>query len=66
MKGIRLIATKHQLTGDKAKTLKSVADYLYANRTRMAYDDYMAKGWPIASGSVEKTVPYCRGEQHRL
>jgi len=55
VKGLRLIATKRHLTGEKAKTLKSVADYLYANRTRMAYDDYMAKGWPIASGSVEGT-----------
>jgi hypothetical protein len=53
VKGLRLIATKRRLTGEKAKTLRSVADYLYANRTRMAYDDYMAKGWPIASGSVE-------------
>ena len=53
VKGLRLIATKRRLSGEKAKTLKSVADYLYANRTRMAYDDYMAKGWPIASGSVE-------------
>ena len=55
VKGLRLIATKRHLTGEKAKTLRSVADYLYANRTRMAYDDYMAKGWPIASGSVEGT-----------
>jgi hypothetical protein len=55
VKGLRLIATKRRLTGEKAKTLSSVADYLYANRTRMAYDDYMAKGWPIASGSVEGT-----------
>jgi len=47
VKGLRLIATKRRLTGEKAKTLKSVADYLYANRTRMAYDDCMAKGWPI-------------------
>lgn len=53
VKGLRLIATKRHLTGEKAKTLRSVADYLYANRARMAYDDYMAKGWPIASGSVE-------------
>ena len=55
VKGLRLIATKRHLTGEKAKTLRSVADYLYANRTRMAYDDYMAKRWPIASGSVEGT-----------
>ena len=44
VKGLRLIATKRRLTGEKAKALKSVADYLDANQTRMAYDDYIAKG----------------------
>lgn len=55
VKGLRQIVTKRRLTGNKAKTLRSVADYLYANRTRMAYDIYLANGWPIASGSVEST-----------
>jgi hypothetical protein len=53
VKGLRQIVTKRSLTGTKAKTLRSVADYLYSNRTRMAYDQYLATGWPIASGSVE-------------
>ena len=53
VKGLRLIATKRHLTGQRKKTLQSVANYLYANRSRMAYKQYMAKGWPIASGSVE-------------
>ena len=35
------------------KTLESVAGYLYANRSRMRYDEYLANGWPIASGPVE-------------
>jgi hypothetical protein len=55
VKGLRQIVTKRHLTGTKANTLRSVADYLYANRTRMAYDHYLAKGWPIASGAVEGT-----------
>lgn len=55
VKGLRQMVTKRRLTGNKAKTLRSVADYLYANRTRMAYDIYLANGWPIASGSVEST-----------
>lgn len=55
VKGLRLIVTKRRLTGTKAKTLRSAADYLYANRTRMAYDVYLANGWPIASGAVEGT-----------
>ena len=30
-----------------------MANYLYRNRTRMRYHEYLAKGWPIASGPVE-------------
>src|SRR2546429_5779466 len=33
--------------------LSSVANYLYRNRSRMHYDQYLARGLPIASGSVE-------------
>lgn len=53
VKGLRQIVTKRRLTGNKANTLRSVADYFYANRTRMRYDFYLANGWPIASGAVE-------------
>ncbi len=55
VKGLRQIVTKRRLTGNKAKALSSAADYFYANRSRMAYDLYMANGWPIASGTVEGT-----------
>ncbi len=53
VKGLRQTVTKRQLTGQKAKTIHSVCDYLYRNRDRMRYDQYLANGWPIASGSVE-------------
>ena len=53
VKGLRQTATKRQLTGVKAKTIHNVADYLYRNRERMRYDQYLANGWPIASGTVE-------------
>ena len=53
VKGIRQSVTKRGISGAKRKTLCSVADYLYRNRTRMRYDEYLAKGWPIASGPVE-------------
>lgn len=39
MKGFRLIETKRRLTGEKVKRLKDVADYLYAKRSRVAYND---------------------------
>ena len=45
--------TKRGLFGAKRKTLCGVADYLHRNRARMRYDEYLAKGWPIASGPVE-------------
>ena len=53
VKGIRQSVTKRGLSGAKHKTLCGVADYLYRNRARMRYDEYLAKGWPIASGPVE-------------
>jgi hypothetical protein len=53
VKGIRQSITKRRISGPKRKTLNGVANYLYRNRTRMRYDEYLAKGWPIASGPVE-------------
>jgi hypothetical protein len=53
VKGIRQIITKRALSGPKRKTLNAVANYLYRNRTRMRYHEYLANGWPIASGTVE-------------
>jgi len=53
VKGLRLTITKRRLKGNKQKTLSSVSDYFYRNRSRMRYDQYLAQGLPIASGSVE-------------
>jgi hypothetical protein len=53
VKGIRQSITKRRLFGAKRKTLCGVADYLRHNRSRMRYDEYLAHGWPIASGPVE-------------
>jgi len=53
VKGLRQSVTKRGLLGAKGKTLLGVADYLYRNRARMRYDEYLAQGWPIASGPVE-------------
>ncbi len=53
VKGLRQTVTKRRLTGQKAKTIRGVADYLYSNRERMRYDHYLANGWPIASGIIE-------------
>ena len=53
VKGLRQSVTKRDLSGAKRSALLGVADYLYRNRSRMRYHDYLAKGWPIASGPVE-------------
>jgi hypothetical protein len=53
VKGIRQSITKRGLSGVKRKTLLGVTGYLYRNRARMRYDQYLARGWPIASGPVE-------------
>jgi hypothetical protein len=53
VKGLRQSITKRSLSGANRKTLEAVADYLYRNRARMRYDEYLANGWPIASGPVE-------------
>jgi hypothetical protein len=53
IRGLREMATKHDLTGAKKRTITSVCGYLEANLDRMRYDEYLREGYPIASGAVE-------------
>jgi hypothetical protein len=53
IRGLRSLGTRQQLTGSKKKTLAQVCGYLEKNLGRMRYDDYLAKGYPIASGVIE-------------
>jgi hypothetical protein len=53
VKGLRQMATKRKLKGQRRATLLGVAAYYYRNRARMRYDFYLQHGYPIASGSVE-------------
>ena len=53
IKGLRQTVTKRKLFGAKRKTLLQVADYFHRNADRMRYDEYLAQGLPIATGSVE-------------
>lgn len=53
IKGLRQMATKHRLQGQKRKTVREVTAYYYRNRSYMRYDFYLRQGYPIASGSVE-------------
>jgi len=53
IKGLRQMATKRHLKGQRRATVLAVAAYYYRNRGRMRYDVYLRNGYPIASGSVE-------------
>ena len=53
IKGLRQTVTKRKLIGAKRKTLLQAAGYFQRNADRMRYDEYLAQGWPIATGSVE-------------
>jgi hypothetical protein len=51
--GLKQMATKHQVRGNKLKTLQSVITYLHNNKAHMRYDVYIAAGYPIGSGVAE-------------
>jgi hypothetical protein len=51
--GLRQRGTKRELHGAKKKRLAVLCHYLEKNSTRMRYDRYLAKGYPIASGVIE-------------
>jgi hypothetical protein len=53
MRGLREMATKQQLTGGRKKTITQVCGYFKKNQERMRYDEYLAQGYPIASGVIE-------------
>lgn len=43
----------HEVSKEKARTVKNVIRYFRNNRAHMRYDEYMAAGYPIGSGVVE-------------
>ncbi len=51
--GLKQMAVKHQLHGNRLKELRTVIGYLHNNRRCMKYDEYLAAGYPIGSGVVE-------------
>ncbi len=53
MRGLRALGTRQGLRGAKKRTLRQVCAYLWKNRERLRYDEYLAKGYPIASGVIE-------------
>jgi len=53
IRGLREMATKRGLSGSKKRTITTVCNYLAANLDRMRYNEYLAAGYPIASGAIE-------------
>jgi hypothetical protein len=53
IRGFREMATKRGLAGTSKRAITEVCAYLEQNLPRMRYDEYLAAGYPIASGAVE-------------
>ena len=53
VRGLRVLGTRRGLRGSKQQALAKVCGYLEKNRERMRYDEYLAQGYPIASGVIE-------------
>jgi hypothetical protein len=51
--GLRRLGTLSGLAGAKQQRLQGICRYLKANAARMRYDEYLSKGYPIASGVIE-------------
>ena len=51
--GLRRMGTTHKLSGKAAEDLARICGYLEKNSDRMRYDEYLRRGYPIASGVIE-------------
>lgn len=53
LRGLRRMGTTQGLTEQKRRDLEKLCAYLERNGDRMRYDEYLAAGYPIASGVIE-------------
>lgn len=53
VRGLRQMGTRRKLKGDRLKALDRICGYLEKNACRMRYDEYLRRGYPIASGVIE-------------
>ncbi len=51
--GLRRLATISKLKGKKREKIETITNYFAKNQHRMRYHDYLAAGYPIASGVIE-------------
>jgi hypothetical protein len=53
IRGLRRMATIAGLRGKKREKLDNICGYFETNAERMHYDQYLAEGYPIATGVIE-------------
>jgi hypothetical protein len=53
VRGLRAMGTRRHLGATKRKRLETICGYFQKNASRMRYDEYLAQGYPIASGVIE-------------
>ena len=53
IRNFRQLIKQHDLRGTKKKAVGSAITYYENNRDHMRYDEYLAAGYPIASGVIE-------------
>lgn len=53
IRGLRRMGSTAGLSGEKQKDLQRICGYFENNQSRMKYDQYLAAGYPIASGVIE-------------
>jgi hypothetical protein len=53
IQGLRSLGSRRGLRGEKLKSLIRICGYLEKNAERMRYDEYLRRGYPIASGVIE-------------
>lgn len=53
IRGLRSMGTTAELRGKAAEELNQICNYLETNADRMRYDEYLRRGYPIASGVIE-------------
>ena len=53
IRSLKWRATNNKLVGERRKQLDKSCTYFENNASRMRYDEYLARGYPIASGVIE-------------
>jgi hypothetical protein len=53
IRGLRRTSTVRGLRGEARKKISTIANYFETHQERMRYDEYLRKGYPIATGVIE-------------